>query len=934
MRRPGSDQTTAIEQRPDPQAPRDADDDTPLPDRFEAVAVIGRGGMGRVVRCLDRSLNREVAVKMLARRESSDARQRFLREARAIGTLHHPHIVTVHDVAPSGEYLVMELVEGESLEARLRRVGKLPAPEVHRIGGELLAALAAAHREHIVHRDVKPANILLDGRGTVKLTDFGIASFGDSDITHTGQVIGTPAYMAPEQLRGGHTDERADIYAAGATLFEAASGTRLFKDGTREPDPARAVLASTGDPVLAAAIEQAVRETPSERFSNAHEFALALARRPRSRRRGRVIAAAVVLAAAGGGALVLRARGASDDGAASATRVTIALLPFDDRVGDPRLDFAASGLPHLLGEQLAHVDRLDVLGYYRVRAHVTGAAAPLAAWRDAARTMGADVDVRGELTPGASGVRVSVIVEHSDGRLLDRIDREVPVDRIPATVEGLTSAIASTALGAPLSLAPNAARGFEIERELELGIGALERMDLATAREHLDAAVTRDDTLAEAHYYLAILDWWQQPPPEHPERHIERALAGQMPPAQHDFLVGLGMLEDLQYPHVVEYFRDLARRWPDDRDIQYGLFEALFHGGAPAEAMQVYRRLRELAPQFYVGIDHVLLYYTTRGDTNGMTWLRAHWDPAARDRSFFEARVLVAEQQYADAVRALERAVEEDRGAGFAIRRMLVESYAATGQLALALETNDGLAATDPEYRALAAYALHIARGEPMRSDDMRGLRDQARHAIELGIPDVKVWAARLDLVALDLPGGNADDLREDAQGRPLQGRIVGHDVGATMLAGALDDSRTLAAASRSAFPQVAATAEAIAAEQRGDPRAAITAWRRALDLNSDGRLQLLAWYALAADLRATGDRAGVIAACDEVILPRVFTWAWASTVATCLDWSAEAASALGRADDANRRWRSLLAIRTHAPADDELVHAARAALAAPGASR
>src|SRR5262245_6466892 len=242
--------------------------DTALPARFETVAVIGEGGMGRVLRVVDKSLSREVAVKLMHPQHIGDAnaRQRFLREARAAGALRHPNIVTVHDVAPGGEYLVMEYVDGESLATRIRRDGKLPVAEVRRISEALLAALTVAHREGIIHRDIKPANILIDKTGTVKLTDFGVASFGDSELTSTGQSIGTPRYMAPEQLRGRRVDERADIYGAGVTLFEAATGKRLNDDDGRVGDPRSAVLEATGDEVLAAAIHRAVEEKEADRF--------------------------------------------------------------------------------------------------------------------------------------------------------------------------------------------------------------------------------------------------------------------------------------------------------------------------------------------------------------------------------------------------------------------------------------------------------------------------------------------------------------------------------------------------------------------------------------------------------------------------------------------------------------------------------------------
>ncbi|MGE5181139.1 MAG: protein kinase domain-containing protein, partial [Acidobacteriota bacterium] len=632
---------------------------TVLPPRFEPIAVIGSGGMGRVVRVLDRSLNREVAVKLLKLQQLADERTRlrFLREARAAGTLHHPNIVTVHDVAPDGTYLVMELVEGESLAARLRRDKRLPLGEVRRIGAALLGALAAAHAAGIIHRDVKPANVLIDATGAVKLTDFGVASFGDSELTSTGQTIGTPAYMAPEQLRARHVDERADIYAAGATLFEVATGIRLNNDKEQVGDPERAVVEATGDRGLARTLARAVREKETERFATAADFSRALANEASARpRRWRVSvgALAVAIAAAPPAAVMVERyvhRSAAVEVAPRSGPLAIAMLPFENHAGDPRLDFAASGLAHMLGDRLGHVEHVHVLGYYRVRDRVTDPDGSLAAWRDAARKLGAQLAIRGEITPVGDHVRVAVIVERADGTQVRQIEREVSIDRVPEAVEALAPEIASIAVGAPSALHAAAPHGFEIERELQLGIAAFERQDFDEAASHLTAAVARDDSVAEAHYYLAILDWWRV---GSDGGHIDRALAGRLEPTERDFLVGLKMLIDLDYPRAVDYFRDLAKRAPEHRDVHYGLFEALFHGGYPQEAMDAYLRLHELAPSFMVGGEHAMLYYLTRGDAGGIAWIQHNWQPPADERAVWIARSLVAQRRPSDAVAALE----------------------------------------------------------------------------------------------------------------------------------------------------------------------------------------------------------------------------------------------------------------------------------------
>jgi Tol biopolymer transport system component len=181
---------------------------------------IGQGGMGTVYRATDTRLGRPVAIKI----SKSLFDERFEREARAISSLNHPHICTLHDVGP--DYMVMELVEGETMAARIRK-GALPVSEVLRFGAQIAGALAAAHDKHITHRDLKPANVMIAKNG-VKVLDFGLARCPTHErtLTMTGAVMGTPAYMAPEQREGRECDTRTDIYALGLMLHEMATGKR------------------------------------------------------------------------------------------------------------------------------------------------------------------------------------------------------------------------------------------------------------------------------------------------------------------------------------------------------------------------------------------------------------------------------------------------------------------------------------------------------------------------------------------------------------------------------------------------------------------------------------------------------------------------------------------------------------------------------------
>ncbi|MGV8041387.1 MAG: protein kinase [Thermoanaerobaculaceae bacterium] len=204
--------------------------------RYEIEKVLGRGAMGVVYLARDPVIGRQVALKTLAlpaeADEAEEFRQRFLREAQAAGRLSHPVIVTVHDAgvdsATGLSYMAMEFIEGRSLRDLLRAGQPFTFSEVARIGTALAGGLDYAHSKGVVHRDIKPANIILTPQGLVKITDFGVARLESSNLTATGQFIGTPNYMSPEQVTGGNVDGRSDLFSLGVVLFELLTGSRPF----------------------------------------------------------------------------------------------------------------------------------------------------------------------------------------------------------------------------------------------------------------------------------------------------------------------------------------------------------------------------------------------------------------------------------------------------------------------------------------------------------------------------------------------------------------------------------------------------------------------------------------------------------------------------------------------------------------------------------
>src|SRR4051794_26689669 len=203
--------------------------------RYDIEKVIGSGGMGIVLKAHDSELNRPIAIKLLALHLShvGAARERFAREGRAAAAVVHEHVVAIYNVEADGTlpFLIMQYVPGRSLQARVDEDGPLSVEEILRIGLQAAAGLAAAHAQGLVHRDVKPSNILLEA--TVEravLTDFGLArAMDDASLTQTGILAGTPSYMSPEQATGGEIDARSDLFSLGAVLYFMATGRPPFR---------------------------------------------------------------------------------------------------------------------------------------------------------------------------------------------------------------------------------------------------------------------------------------------------------------------------------------------------------------------------------------------------------------------------------------------------------------------------------------------------------------------------------------------------------------------------------------------------------------------------------------------------------------------------------------------------------------------------------
>ena len=263
---------------------------------YDIVAELGRGGMGVVYKGHESSLNRYVAIKVLADSLAHDeaVKERFLREARSMAALNDPHIIQIYFIGDDeGQtYFVMEFVEGESLGSMLKREGKLSVEQSAKVIYQTAMGLATAHDRGVVHRDIKPGNLMINNRGAVKIADFGIALSNhdlSKKLTTTGEFVGTPGYLSPEVCLGKPVDQRSDIFSLGIVMFEMLTGRMPFTDESplglmlevvkAEIPDVREINADV-DPEIARILDRMIAKDPAERYQNCHELMAELGAHP------------------------------------------------------------------------------------------------------------------------------------------------------------------------------------------------------------------------------------------------------------------------------------------------------------------------------------------------------------------------------------------------------------------------------------------------------------------------------------------------------------------------------------------------------------------------------------------------------------------------------------------------------------------------------
>jgi serine/threonine-protein kinase len=576
---------------------------------YEILSPLGAGGMGEVWKARDPRLGRIVAIKKLKGQHTA----RFEQEARAIAALNHPHVCQIYDVGP--DYLVLEYIEGRPL------TGPMPLADTLRVAGQITDALELAHRRGLIHRDLKPANILLTEKGSVKLLDFGLAKLvvaenDDATQTMEGTVLGSAAYMSPEQAEGRPLDERSDIFSFGAVLYEVLSGTRAFAgdsvaqvlSGVLRDDPP--ALQTT--PALQQIVRKCMAKSPADRFQTVTDLKTALeqAKVPGAHR-----------------------------------QPSIAVLPFTNMSGDKEQEYFSDGLAEEIINALAQIPGLKVTARtsaFSFKGKDTKVA-------QIANELGVEHILEGSVRKGANRIRITAqLIGAADGFHLwsERYDRELTdvfalQDEIAASITAILKNKLMAGLEGGRSYVPNIAayeaylnavhhqwkrtsiesleksrECYELAAKLDPGFALPHaglamyyhiassflidpRQGVVLGRQALQKALELDPSLPEAHAWLGIFAVWADFDWKEAQRRFDIAFSRQpvSPTLRH--LYGYFYLRKVgRALEAVDQHRRALEQDPLNLIMRVGLAVSLTAAGKDEEALVEARRILELDPDF------------------------------------------------------------------------------------------------------------------------------------------------------------------------------------------------------------------------------------------------------------------------------------------------------------------------------------------------
>lgn len=623
---------------------------------YEIGERLGKGGMGEVFSAHDTKLGRDVALKVLPPEWAGDEtrRARFEREARTVAGLNHPNIVTLHSVEEHEgiHFITMELVQGLPLSSRIRGTGLSPEQFLE-IAIPLADAISAAHQEGVTHRDIKPDNVMVDERGRVKVLDFGLAKLREASpgaraqmptatVTAEGRIVGTVAYMSPEQAEGKTVDARSDIFSLGIVLYEMATGRNPFS-GDTSVSIISSIMKDTPSSVtdvdpslprqLARIIGHCLEKDPERRFQTALDLRNELeqlrkemetgetARPPADARTrstriwpwvaGLGLVALVVLVVA----LVRGFPGEGDaaesvaaPGIGASGRPAIAVLHFEDHTGAEEIRWLSTGLPSMLLTGLAQTPGLDVVSGQRIaeilaevgQQNVESIDRSILA--EVGRRSGAGAVVVGSIFKSGEEIRIDVQVEDvATGRLL-AANTVTGTDVFPLVDEltdGIRDSLRIGAIPETRGIAEITTESLDAYRLYNEGMEANRNLRWRDAKEALEQAVAIDPEFTMAYFGLVEVHnrWNDMPAVERYSREVEAGLDRLSERQRLHVLATFALIRDGDLHQALDLFEKLIARYPDEEDAHLRLVSIHRQLEQTDDALEALERAVETIPR-------------------------------------------------------------------------------------------------------------------------------------------------------------------------------------------------------------------------------------------------------------------------------------------------------------------------------------------------
>jgi tetratricopeptide (TPR) repeat protein len=627
--------------------------------RYEILAILGVGGMGKVYKVRDRELDKTIALKTIKGESDPASIQRFKQELVLARKITHKNVVRIYDLgeAEGVKYFTMEYIEGDSLKGVIRRREHIPPDEAIGLSRQILAGLHEAHAQGVIHRDLKPQNIMVDESSVAHLMDFGIArSTEATGMTATGAVVGTADYMSPEQVKGQKAGPPSDIFSFGAILYEMLTGDVPYKGDTPVSKIMMRLTTKPRSPreqfkhipkYLEAVVLKCMEVDPALRYQSVPEILNDLDRsqvdrglttrltRAVSRRPGPVLAAgAAALLAAGAALWWARARSPAPSSVAEASMHTVAILPFTNATGSPDYEWLRSGLPEMLMTDLSqsrYVRPVSSERLYKVLRQI-GIAEQMRFDEEALESVSklapAQSVLFGQFVESGGKLRLDMTLRRAGSGVPIPLKAEGTTKEVFALVDEITSKVKSH-----LDLTPQQLRGdsdravaevssasLEAQRAYQSALVQLQQGGNQAAIPLLKEATAKDPSFATAYARLAEA-YMNAGETQEAEAAVERARMlserAALPLAERYRIHATAALVKEDYETAVKSYEELTKLYPHDPDLQMSLAQSLRELGKLKEAIAAFKRCLMIDPGFGAALISLGRTQVAAGDNEG-----------------------------------------------------------------------------------------------------------------------------------------------------------------------------------------------------------------------------------------------------------------------------------------------------------------------------